>query len=426
MKASIIAIGNEILVGQVQDTNSAWIAERLRAAGAPLTNIFAVGDTAEALREILSFLDGRADLVIMTGGLGPTSDDITRKILSSYFDAELVFCPEAEQDMVQFLMRRGKGDIDISSANRTQAYVLKGATVLRNPIGTAPGMWLERNGTVFVSLPGVPFEMKALMSSQVLPMIESRFCLSVIHQRTVLVHGISESELAERIVEWEAGLKRDEVSLAYLPSPGLVRLRLTATGDDRERLESRIDRAVFELNDILGDAIFGMDDDTLEKKVGELLLERGLTAATAESCTGGAVAARITRVPGASAYFKGSVVAYSNEVKTDVLNVPKDLLDTRGAVSRETVETMAGNVLDTMGVDCSVAVSGIAGPGGGTEEKPVGSVWIAAASKDRVMSRMFQFGERRRDTNIARTVMTALGMLRKLLIEDSSRVGSSD
>jgi nicotinamide-nucleotide amidase len=413
MKASIIAIGNEILVGQVRDTNSNWIAQTLRAIGVTLTNIYAVADTEDAVREALSLVEGRQDLVIMTGGLGPTSDDITRKVLASYFNTELVFSEEVMSDIEAFLLRRGRSDL--SRANLTQAYVLKDATVLRNPIGTAPGSLIERNGTIFVSLPGVPFEMKELMTSTVIPEIKKRFSLPSIFQRTVLTHGIAESDLAEMIATWEQGL--GDISLAYLPSPGLVRLRLTKVDADHQAAKAAVERAIDDLRPLLGDAVFGYDDDTMEQVVGELLLKKGAACATAESCTGGAIAARITRIPGASAYFKGAVVAYSNEAKEKVLGVPKSVLEARGAVSREVVEIMARNVLDVMGADFGIAVSGIAGPTGGSPDKPVGLVWLAAACRRLVVSHSFQFGERR-DTNIARSVMCGLNMLRKLLIEE--------
>jgi nicotinamide-nucleotide amidase len=349
----------------------------------------------------------------MTGGLGPTSDDITRKVLAVYFNTELVFSEEVRGDIEAFLQRRGRSDV--SRANLTQAYVLKDATVLRNPIGTAPGSWIERNGTVFVSLPGVPFEMKELMSSTVIPEIKRRFTLPSIYQRTVLTHGIAESDLAEMIAKWEAGL--GDISLAYLPSPGLVRLRLTKVDAFHPAAKDSVEHAIDSLRPLLGNAIFGYDDDAMEQVVGELLIRKGWTCATAESCTGGAIAARITRISGASAYFNGGVVAYSNEVKVKILGVPQSVLDAHGAVSYEVVEIMARNVLDVMGADCSIAVSGIAGPKGGTPEKPVGLVWIAAACRNRVISQSFEFGERR-DTNIERSSMCGLNMLRKLLIEE--------
>lgn len=415
MKAAVIVIGNEILVGQVQDTNSGWIAAKLRAIGVELTNILAVSDTADAIRSTLSTLEGRTDLVIMTGGLGPTSDDITRQTLAAYFDTELVFSKEVEGDIADAFKRWGRKDISVT--NRTQAYVLKDSFVLRNPVGTAPGTWMERNGTVFVSLPGVPFEMKEMMTGTVLPRILALFPHAIIHQRTVLTHGIGESDLAERIATWEKNLA-DDISLAYLPSPGMVRLRLTVKGDDAQVLETRIHTEIAGLLDILGDAVFGFDEDTLEKIVGRLLTAQNQTLATAESCTGGAMAARITTVPGASNYFKGGIVAYANDVKSAVLGVPQSILDTHGAVSRETVEAMAAGARKVLAADWATAVSGIAGPSGGTLDKPVGSVWIAVASKHKIVSQLFQFGGRR-DTNIERTVRSALNMLRKLLIEES-------
>ena len=414
MRAVIITIGNELLIGQVQDTNSGWIAGQLANLGITVTKSLSVPDTDIGIREALSAVEGATDLVIMTGGLGPTSDDITRQVLTAYFETEPVFNEAVFEDIRSFLERRGR--TDVSPSNRAQAYVPRGATVLRNPIGTAPGTWVERGSTVFVSLPGVPFEMKELMNSSVLPLVRRRFSLPSVHRRTVLVHGIPEADLADHIADWESGLKN--IELAYLPSPGQVRLRLTAADENREAATQRIQLACEGLSALLKDEIFGYDDDTMEAVVGSLLRKKGATAATAESCTGGAIAARITRISGASDYFKGGVVAYANEIKTGVLGVPREIIDTRGAVSRETVEAMAQGARRLMETDYAVAVSGIAGPSGGTPEKPVGTVWIAAASNTRTVSERFRFGERR-DTNIDRTVISALNMLRKLLIEES-------
>ncbi len=415
MKARITAIGNEILIGQVVDTNSNWLAKKLTAIGFDIEQITAISDTPEAIGNALISAEGRVALSCFTGGLGPTSDDITRSVFTDYFGTELVLDEAVLQDVTAFLERRGR--TDITALNRDQAMVPKNAVVLRNPVGTAPGSWFERSGTIFVSMPGVPYEMKQIMRESVLPRLVSRASLQlpVIHQKTVLTFGIPESDLSMRIAEWEAGLK--EISLAYLPSPAGVRLRLTCQGADRAQLEKKLEREIAALHRIIPGDIYGYDEDNLAKVVGEMLLEKGATLATAESCTGGEIARQITANPGASRYYVGSVVAYALEVKVGILGVDPEDLERDGAVSQSVVEAMAKGARNHLGANYAVAVSGIAGPDGGSLEKPVGTVWIAAASAETVVSRRFQFGERR-DVNIARSAAWALNMIRQLLTSD--------
>ncbi len=416
MKAAIIAIGNEILIGRIQDTNSNWIAECLSELGIELQYIIDIKDVDTQIRDTLAYVEGKMDLVLITGGLGPTSDDITKHTLASYFDTELIFSSEVKDNIERIFKSFGRNKM--SETNLSQAYVLKAATILPNSCGTAPGSWIERNGTVFVSMPGVPYEMKEMMTSQVIPAIKQRFVLPAILHKTVLTHGIPESDLADLIKEWEASLDK-KLSLAYLPSPGIVRLRLSTSDNDRDAALSRIENAQSKLIPLLGDSVFGYDDDTIENVTGVLLKKAKACVATAESCTGGAVAAQIVSVSGASEYFAGGIIAYSNSVKTDILKVPQTMIEQYGAVSREVVIAMAQNSLNVMKADYAIAVSGVAGPGGGTENKPVGLVHIAVASKKRVVSEQFNFGKRR-DSNIKRTVMSSLNMLRKMLIHDLS------
>jgi nicotinamide-nucleotide amidase len=413
MRAEIIAIGNEILQGRTLDTNSHWLAGVLLETGVDVRHIRVISDKRDAILEALATAEARSMLVIITGGLGPTSDDITKKTLADYFNDELVLDESVLEDIKQFLERRGKSEIN--ALNRSQAEVPSRCEVLRNRVGTAPGMWFEKEGIVFVSTPGVPLEMKEIMTRHVLPKLGQTVELPAVVQRTALTHGIPEAELARRLESWERTLG-DEILLAYLPTPGVVKVRLTARGKDRERLTALVEEKMETLRREVGDDIFGYDDQSLEEVVGDMLATRNATVATAESCTGGTIAARLTSVPGASRYYLGSIVSYANEVKCEQLGVDPKILEAKGAVSREVVEQMARGVRDKMKADFSVAVSGIAGPDGGTEEKPVGTVWIAAASKEKTVSKRFQFGERR-ETNIDKSAHAALDMLRRLIKE---------
>jgi nicotinamide-nucleotide amidase len=412
MKAEIITIGDEILIGQVVDSNSAWIAQQLNKIGVKVNRVTSISDNRDEITTCLDECIQRGQLVLLTGGLGPTNDDITKQTLNAYFGGNLTLHQPTLEHVAGFFKQRG---MPLTEMNRQQALLPDNCVVLPNPIGTAPGMLFEKNGAYVVAMPGVPYEMKQLIENEVLPLIKKQFKLTNIFHRTLLTQGVAESVLAPKIKNWEDALP-PQIKLAYLPSPGKVRLRLSAEGGQNDDLQSLVDTQVKSLINIIGDDVFGFDDDTLESIVGQLLTERGKTLSTAESCTGGAVAASITSVSGSSGYFKGSVVAYDNMVKVNTLKVKGQDILNFGAVSQEVIEQMALGAMELFNTDFAIATSGIAGPTGGTENKPVGTVWIAVASKDNVVCRKFLFGEHR-GRNITRTVLASLNMLRKLLLE---------
>jgi nicotinamide-nucleotide amidase len=408
MKADIITIGDEILIGQVVDTNSAFIASEFDRSGIYVRRIHSIPDIEN---DIISTLDEslqNSDIIILTGGLGPTNDDITKKTLTKYFGGKLVLHKESWENLKKFFRYRG---IEISERNKKQAEVPDNCQVLTNHSGTAPGMMFHKNDKLVVSLPGVPFEMKELIVEQVIPYIQEEFKLPVRFHKTILTIGIGESYLADQIRDWEEKLS-SEFRLAYLPSPGMVRLRLSISGSNRDELNKMFNTEVETLTTLIGnDCIYGLDEDTLEKVVGKMLLENKCTLSVAESCTGGEISHLITSVPGSSSYFKGSVTAYANEIKASILNVPDSLIREYGAVSKEVVEAMARGVQKLMKTDFSIATSGIAGPDGGTPEKPVGTTWIAIATPERIVSQNFLMGEHR-GRNISKASLTALNMLR--------------
>ena len=407
MKAEIISIGDELLIGQVVNTNASWMATELTLVGVDVVHVAAISDKKEAILDALNQASQRADIILMTGGLGPTKDDITKKVLAEYFNSKMIFHePTFEQVKAIFKARH----FEVSEVNRQQALIPEKCTPLFNRNGTAPGMWFEQNGKVFISMPGVPFETKVLMNEQVLPKLKANFSLETIVYKTVMTTGLGESFLAERIKDWENSLPQ-HIKLAYLPQPGIVRLRLTSKGKNEHALRKEIDGMVTKLHAYINDLIFGFDDITLEKVVGSLLKEKRKTLSTAESCTGGYIAHLITSVAGSSNYFTGSVVSYSNEAKINILGVSKEDIETHGAVSREVVEAMASGSQQKFDTDYAVATSGIAGPSGGTDEKQVGTTWIALATRDGVQSKLFQFGEHR-GRNIRRAALAALNMLR--------------
>jgi nicotinamide-nucleotide amidase len=406
MKAEIIAIGDEILIGQVVDTNSPWIAGKLNELGIEVSNISVISDSKEDIREYVTRAIKRSDIIIITGGLGPTNDDITKYTLVELFNTKLVLNQCVLDNIKALFLNRG---IALNKQNRGQAYVPENCKVLNNLKGTAPGMWFSENGKEIFSLPGVPFEMKALMENEVLPKLSVMNSGSdIIVNKTVNVYNIPESVLAENIEEWERSLP-EYFSLAYLPSPNKVRLRLTARGNVREKLLEEIDRKFEELEKYVSfDKSTGAQ--AIEEIAGKLLKEKNLTFSTAESCTGGDIAHLVTTIPGSSEYFKGSVVAYSNSVKENVLNVNKEDIEKYGAVSKTVVEQMAEGVRNLLQTDYSVATSGIAGPTGGTEEKPVGTVWIAVSSAKKTISRKFIFSNNR-ERNIGKSSVMALDMM---------------
>ncbi|WP_337423229.1 competence/damage-inducible protein A [Barnesiella intestinihominis] len=411
MNVEIIVIGDELLIGQVTDTNSGWIARELNHIGWEVTEITTVRDRSREITDALNSSFGRVDVVLMTGGLGPTKDDITKQTLCDYFGGKLVF-DESVFANVEAIFRRRK--LTMNDSTRNQAYVPNVCTVIQNSVGTAPVMWFERNGKVLVSMPGVPTEMKTVMKEAVISRLREYFQdhSSILHL-TCLVKDFTESRLSETLSDFEAQLPAC-IKLAYLPTPGVIRLRLTARGDEESYLQKIIDDEFFKLRTILGSHLFCGSDTTLAGALGSILTERGETLATAESCTGGNIAHEITRVAGSSVYFKGSVVAYSNEVKARVLNVSSETLSGFGAVSRETVLQMVSGVQRLLSSDCAIATSGIAGPGGGSVEKPVGTVWIAVRYGERSEAECFCF-EGDREQVIARATQSALLMLIQLM-----------
>jgi len=404
MNLEIITIGDEILIGQVVDTNSAFMGSELNKQGFEVHRITSISDNRQEIVMSLNEAFSRVDAVLMTGGLGPTRDDITKHVLTEYFNTKLVFNQEVYNDIETLLRGRVKS---INDLNKGQAMVPENCTIIRNPVGTAPIMWFERNGKVVVSMPGVPSEMKHAMIHEVMPRLKAHFQTEHIIHKTVHIFQTPEAVLAEMLSDWEDQTP-ECIKVAYLPQPGRLRLRLTARGNNLLMLKQAIDEHVAKLQPIVGANIFGYDDDTVEKRIGELLNARKQMVATAESCTGGAIGAAITSVSGSSAYFKGAVVAYHNEVKMELLKVNPDDLDTFGAVSQPVVEQMALGVQKLLKTDWAIATSGVAGPTGGSPDKPVGTVWIAIANpRGEVTAAKYSFGLLR-DRNITRTVDTAL------------------
>lgn len=407
MKAEIINIGDELLIGQVVNTNASWMAAQMNKAGISVVQTTTIADDDEAIKETLNQAFKRAGIVLISGGLGPTKDDITKKSLAEYFGSKLIFHePTYEQVKKIFSARK----FPVSEVNRRQAMIPEKCKPLFNKNGTAPGMWFEQDGKVAVSMPGVPFEMKAMLSEQVIPALVSHFKMDALVHKTVMTTGMPESMLAEQILTWENNLP-PHIHLAYLPQPGIVRLRLSGRGKDRQKLKTEINEQVEKLKMLIPEIIYGYDDVSLEEVVGQLLLKNKKTVATAESCTGGYIAHLITGIPGSSGYFEGSVISYSNRIKTDLLGVSPEILEKQGAVSREVVTAMAEGARARLKTDYSLAVSGIAGPDGGTEEKPVGTVWLALAGQKGTETRLFHFGEHR-GRNIRRSALAALNMLR--------------
>jgi nicotinamide-nucleotide amidase len=410
MKAHLITIGDEILIGQIIDTNSAWMAQQLNLQGIRVTEIISVRDDRQHILDTLAHSEAAADVVLITGGLGPTKDDITKKTLCTYFDTELEFRPDIWANVEALFARFGRVAGEVQ---RTQAEQPKTATILPNKVGTASGIWFERDGTVFVSMPGVPFEMQYLMEKEVLPRLRDRSAGLPIAHRTVQTACIGESDLAQKIADFEDALP-PFVKLAYLPALSQVRLRLTGQHEDAAFLARFLDEKVAELRPLIAEHIFGYEKDSLESVIGDLLRAKGATLGTAESCTGGYLAHLITSVAGSSAYFNGSIVAYSNALKTKHLQVSENLIATEGAVSEAVVCAMAAGARTALDVDYAVAVSGIAGPDGGTPEKPVGTIWFAIATPEGVIAEKLKFG-RDRQKNIQLTAVYVFNALRKVL-----------
>jgi len=414
INASIITIGDELLIGQVIDTNSAWIAQQLNRAGIAVTKRIAVGDDADEIWNALESEKGNADLVLITGGLGPTSDDITKQLLCKYFDGKMIVDNGALEN-VKFLFEKIYHK-PISEVNLKQAEVPDVCEVIQNKRGSAPGMVFQKDGTIFISMPGVPYEMQGIMED-VIPMLEKRFALPAIIHRTILTAGIGESALAEMIKDFEAQLPA-EIKLAYLPNYGMVRLRLTTSGFDKENTEKVINEQFEQLKELVKNYMVTDKDETMQEVLGNILSKNKKTISTAESCTGGAIASLITSVPGSSAYYQGSIVSYSYDIKETLLNVKKETLEKYGAVSEETVKEMLSGLLDQMKTDFGIAVSGIMGPDGGTAEKPVGTVWVAVGNKEKqFVQKLKQRFERKK--NIEVTSVMALNMMRKFILEEN-------
>ncbi len=411
MQAEIISIGDELLIGQVVNTNASWMAEQLNMAGIKVSCILAISDQKEQILETLKTASKRSDIILITGGLGPTKDDITKKTLCGFFNSKLVFNEEVFEDVKSIFGKRG---FVVSEVNKMQAEVPHNCKPIRNKNGTAPGMWFEQGKTILVSMPGVPFEMKAMMEGFIIPELTKRFRLPALVNKTVLTHGVGESSLAAIIEDWENGLP-ENIKLAYLPQPGIVRLRLSGKGNKKPVLEKQIDAEVIKLHQLIPDLIFGYDKDSMEEVIGDLLRNKKMTLSTAESCTGGYIAHLITSIPGSSDYFEGSVVSYSNMAKEIALDVNPKTLEEFGAVSEEVVIEMVKGIQQKFNTDYAIATSGIAGPSGGTEEKPVGTTWIAIATPEKVFTKRFHFGEHR-GRNIRRAALAAMNMLRRELL----------
>lgn len=414
MKAAILTIGDEILIGQVLDTNSHSIAKSLDAIGIAVSEMLSVSDERDAILEAFGRFQETMDVVIITGGLGPTKDDITKKTICDYFDDELVSDPAVLAHVTQLIESYFKRPIN--QLNIDQALVPSKATVLHNAYGTAPGMWLQKGKTVFVSLPGVPFEMKALMESAVIPKLQAEFDRPFILHKTVMTYGIGESLLAETIASWENALP-SAIKLAYLPAPGRVRLRLSASGYDRAALEAAFDEQITKLTELIGEAITGFDDgQTIEMLLGKLLTERRQTVAVAESCTGGKIAQLLTSIPGSSAYFLGGVVCYHKDVKTQLVGVSPDTIIRHSVVSAEVAEELALGVKKVIGSDYGVGVTGNAGPAKDDTDEAVGTVFIAIATPENVVSQRFEMGQPREKV-IERAAVKALEMLQKEILK---------
>jgi nicotinamide-nucleotide amidase len=413
---SIITIGDELLIGQVIDTNSAWMAQELNKAGFWVNRHLAIGDGRNDILKALDEESGKADIILVTGGLGPTADDITKPVLCEYFNTSLVINEEALKNVknifINILHR------PLTQRNLKQAEVPASCQVIQNKRGTAPGMLFEKNGKIYISMPGVPHEMKGMMTESVIPYLQNRFGMNFISHRTLLTAGVGESTLADHIQDFEASLP-PEIKLAYLPNYGMVRLRLTANSNHAGTLESQLDQLFSDLKSRVNEWIVTDEDISLQEVLGKLLIARKQTLSTAESCTGGYVAQIITSIPGSSAYYRGSVIAYDNDIKKKILGVNPAILSTVGAVSEETVRAMVSGVIKITGTDFAIATSGIMGPGGGSKEKPVGTVWIAAGSTHEIVTQKlwFRFDRQR---NIELTAVNVLNLLRRLIISGPS------
>ena len=414
MNSEIITIGDELLIGQVIDTNSAWIGQELSKIGVKVLQKNSIGDTREAILDALYKASKQSSIVILTGGLGPTKDDITKHTLCEFFQTQLVQNEKVLKWVTSIFTMR---NLPMLESNNQQAMVPENCEVLWNKNGTAPGMWFKVKDVIYISLPGVPFEMKTIFTEEVIPKLLQQFQFPTILHRTILTCNIGESFLAKRIENLENELP-EHIKLAYLPSVGMVRLRFSAFGNNLPILDNELTSIIEKLYKQIGSYIYGEGNDNLAEVLGKLLIQSKKSLATAESCSGGYIAHQITSIPGSSAYFKGAIISYDNAVKIEQLNVPANIIESYGAVSEACVSTMASNVRKLLKTDYAIATSGVAGPGGGTPEKPVGTVWIAVSSEKETKATVFNFGDNRERT-IQRTAIQGLDMLRKLLLQET-------
>lgn len=409
-KITTLTIGDELLIGQVIDTNSAFMARELNLNGMEVFRNITIADTLDEIQNGLREALAHSEVVLLTGGLGPTKDDVTKKAMAEYFGVGMTFSEETWERIQRMFARWGR---DTTPAHREQCYMPANAELLRNKMGTAPGMWMEYQGKIVVSMPGVPYEMEYLLTQEVIPRLRSRHQLRPIAHRTLLTIGEGESRLAAKIEDLEEQLP-PHLQLAFLPNLGQVRLRLTGRATNAESLATDLQVHGDSIKERLEDFVYGEGETGIETVVGQLLQQKGLTLATAESCTGGFIAHRITSVPGSSAYFHGSIVAYDNRIKEKLLGVSPQVLQNHGAVSEATVRAMVDGALDILGVDVAIAVSGIAGPGGGTPDKPVGTIWIAVSNQEKTQTLLLH-GSKDREKNIQYTASRALGLLWRFL-----------
>lgn len=410
MLVEFISIGDELLIGQTVNTNASWLGEKFSSLGASIHRVVTIRDTESAIHLAIDEALKTADVVIITGGLGPTKDDVTKKVITNYFNDELVIDTDTLERVKQIFSRTNRPMLDV---NIQQAAVPSKCTVLTNRQGTAPGMWLEKDGKIVISLPGVPFEMKGIMEQEVFPRLQVRFSDLKFFSITANIQGVGESYLADKMSDWENRLRAAGFELAYLPSPGIIRLRITSRNGVQD--EQQILAYFKEVEAAYPDNFFGYGDISLAEVVGNLLKEGNYTLSTAESCTGGAIGAAIVSVPGSSAYFQGGFLTYSNELKHQELGVSQQLFETVGAVSEEVVIAMAKGCQQRLKTDFTIAVSGIAGPDGGTDEKPVGTVWVAIATPNEIVTKKLLLSDNR-ERIISRTVLTALNLLRTTLM----------
>ncbi|MFT4660972.1 MAG: nicotinamide-nucleotide amidase [Patiriisocius sp.] len=414
MNAEIINIGDELLIGQTVNTNAAWMGEKLATIGVAVKRTVVIPDEREDIISALDSALSRVDLIILSGGLGPTNDDITKSVLAEYFNSPMEMNQEVLDRVSSYFAKWNRPMLE---SNTLQAMLPTKAEVLQNNMGTASGMWFDENNKVVISVPGVPFEVKHLMTEMILPKIKTRFKTQAVYHRTVLTCGMGESFLADKLEDWEKSLSVENIKLAYLPSSdGRLKLRLSSEGETIEPLKTKTKIKVEELKLIIPELIYGYDNDRMEDIVGKLLLKNNKRIATAESCSGGYIAHLLTSIAGSSEYYQGSAITYSYQSKSHLLKVPHEMILEKGVVSEEVVRQMALGIFDVFDVDYSIAVSGIAGPGGGIVGKPVGTVWMAVGTKDKMVTKKFKFGNHR-EYNIKRTGIMALNILRQQLME---------